>query len=74
MVVTYLLVPWLTELVDAMRGYGPADYEPKDFTRQDHIIRHGLKVPATPPWKVALNLSLIFLVVLAWTTVLPARR
>lgn len=76
-VVTYLLVPWVADLVDAMRGYGPAYYEPKDFTRQDFIIRHGLKIAASPPWKVALNVSLVFLVVLVWMTVLPtggARR
>jgi hypothetical protein len=76
-VVTYLVVPWLTELVDAMRGYGPAYYEPKDFTRQDFIIRHGIKIDSVPAWKVALNVSLIFLVVLVWMTVLPtgdARR
>ena len=73
-VVTYLLVPWFVELVDAARGYGSAYYEPKDATRQDFIIRYGLKVSASPPWKVALNVTLIFLVVVAWTTVLTTRR
>jgi hypothetical protein len=71
-VVTYLVVPWIADLVDAMRSFGPAYYEPKDFTRQDFISRHGLNVHASPPWKVALNIALVFLVVLVWMTVLPA--
>jgi hypothetical protein len=78
-VVTYLLVPWVVSLVDAARsyGYGPGYYEPKDHTRQEHILRHGLKpVPVVAPWQLALNIGLVFVVVIVWVTVLPsgARR
>ena len=74
-VVTYLLVPWVASLVDAGRSYGPGYYDPKDHTRQEYILRHGLKpVPVVGPWQLALNISLIFVVVIVWVSVLPRRR
>ena len=75
LVVTYLLVPWVVGLVEAGRGYGPGYYDPKDHTRQEWILRHGLKpAPIVPPWQLALHISLIFLVVVVWVSVLPGRR
>ena len=76
-VVTYLLVPWIANLIDASRGYNPFYYEPKDFARQDFIIRYGLPAPSISPWQLALNVVLVFAVVIVWLTVLPrggARR
>ena len=73
-VVTYLLVPWLVSLVDAGRGYSPAYYEPKDFTRQDFILRHGVPGAAVTPWKTVLNVVLVFMVVAVWITILPRGR
>ena len=75
LVVTYLLVPWVVSLVEAGRGYGPGYYDPKDLTRQEWILRHGLKpVPAVTPWQLAVNIGLIFLVAVVWVSVLPGRR
>jgi hypothetical protein len=74
-VVTYLIVPWVVSIVDAGRGYSPGDYEPKDHTRQEWIVRQALNpVPVVAPWQLALNISLIFLVVVVWVSVLPRRR
>jgi hypothetical protein len=76
-VVTYLFVPWIVSLVDAVRGYSPAYYEPKDSTREEHVRRDGLAVPVAPPWKLAVNIVLVFLIVILWMTLLPpggARR
>ena len=73
-VVTYLLVPWIVNLIDASRGYNPFYYEPKDFSRQDFIARHGLPARSISPWKVAVNVVLVFAVVVVWLTVLPRRR
>ena len=74
-VVTYLLVPWVVSLVDAGRSYSPGSYEPKDQPRQEHILRHGLQpVPVVAPWQLALNIGLVFLVVIVWVTILPGRR
>ena len=73
-VVTYLLVPWIVNLIDASRGYNPFYYEPKDFSREDFIARHGLPARSISPWKVAVNVVLVFAVVVVWLTVLPRRR
>jgi len=73
--VTYLVVPWVVSIVDAGREYSPSYYEPKDQTRQEWILRHGLKpVAAVAPWQLVVNLGLIFLVVLVWVSVLPRRQ
>jgi hypothetical protein len=77
-VVTYVFVPWIVRLVDALRGYDPIfPYDPKDFTRQDWVIRHGAQVPVAAPGTLLVNIVLILLVVIVWMTVLPrggARR
>lgn len=73
--VTYLLVPWVASLVDAGRSYDPDYYEPKDQTRQEYVLRHGLTpAPVVKPWRLALNIGLVFLVVIVWMTILPGRR
>ncbi len=38
-VVAYVAVPQVVRFVDAVRGYDPAFYEPKDFERQAWIKR-----------------------------------
>jgi hypothetical protein len=76
-VVTYFLVPWVVSLVDAVRAYSPTYYEPKDFMRQEHVVRHAAQGSVDASWKQALNIVLVFLVVIIWMTVLPtggARR
>jgi hypothetical protein len=72
-VLAYLLVPWIVELIEAGRGYSPFYYEPKDFSRQEFIARHGLTL--TPPsWRTVLDGALVIAVVLVWLTLLPRRR
>ena len=76
-VVTYLLVPWIVSLIDAGRAYSPFYYEPKDFTRQDFIARHGVATSPVSPWRTVVNVVLVFAVVVVWVAVLPrggARR
>ena len=73
-VVTYLLVPWIVNLIDAGRGYNPFYYEPKDGSRQDFIIRQGLPAPPVTPWKTVVNVVLIAAVVVVWLRLLPRRR
>jgi uncharacterized membrane protein len=68
-VVTYLVVPWIVSFIDAVRGYSPAYYEPKDFHREEHLLRQGLA--AASPWKFAVNVLLVFLLVIVWLTLLP---
>jgi hypothetical protein len=73
-VVTYLLVPWIVNLIDASRGYSPFYYEPKDLSRQDFLIRHGVAASTASPWQLAVNVVLVFAVVVVWLTLLPRRR
>jgi hypothetical protein len=70
-VMTYLLVPWIVNLIDASRGYNPFYYEPKDFSRQDFLARHGLPPSTRSPWTAVVNVVLVFAVVVVWLTVLP---
>jgi hypothetical protein len=73
-VVTYLLVPWVVNLIDASRGYSPFYYEPKDFSRQDFIIRQGAPVSTVSLGQLVVNVALVFAVVIVWLTLLPRRR
>jgi hypothetical protein len=77
-VVTYVFVPWLAQLVGSLRGYNPFyPYDPKDYTRQDWIIRHGVQLPIPSVGNLLVSIVLITLLVIVWMTVLPrggARR
>ena len=72
--VTYLLVPWIVDLIEAGRAYSPFYYEPKDASRQDFLMRHGLPAAAVSAWQIVVNVVLVFAVVIAWLTLLPRRR
>src|SRR5262249_22318118 len=68
-VVTYVFVPWLAGLVDAIRGYGPAHYEPKDSTRQDNLTRPGSSPLPTTTGNLITDIVLVLLVVIVWMTI-----
>ena len=74
LVVAYVAVPLVVEFVDAVRGYDPAYYEPKDFERQDWLRRQ--IVPAMLPglsWEIVIDIVLFLLVAVVWLTFVPAR-
>jgi hypothetical protein len=73
LVVAYVAVPLVVEFVDAVRGYDPAYYEPKDFERQDWLRRQLL--PAVPglSWEIVIDIVLFLLVAVVWLTFVPAR-
>jgi hypothetical protein len=71
--VTYVLAPWIVNLIDAGRDYNPFYYEPKDDSRQAYAMRQGQAASAGSPWRVAVNVTLVSAVVLAWLIVLPRR-
>jgi hypothetical protein len=74
LVVAYVAVPLIVEFVDAVRGYDPAYYEPKDFERQDWLRRQ--IVPAVLPglsWEIVVDIVLFLLVAVIWLTFVPAR-
>jgi hypothetical protein len=68
--VAYLAVPWLARLIDAAREYSPSYYEPKDFTRQEYILRHGLPPASFTLRDIVIDVGLVLAVVVAWITVL----
>ena len=74
LVVAYVAVPLVVEFVDAIRGYDPAYYEPKDFERQDWLRRQ--IVPEVLPglsWEIVIDIVLFLLVAVVWLTFVPAR-
>lgn len=73
-VAAYVAVPQVVKFVDAVRGYDPAYYEPKDFERQDWLRRQ--IVPAVLPglsWEIVIDIVLFLLVAVIWLTFVPAR-
>jgi hypothetical protein len=73
-VVAYVAVPQVVRFVDAVRGYDPAFYEPKDFERQAWIKRQ--VAPAVLPgfsWEIMIDIILFLLVAVVWLTFVPAR-
>ena len=74
LVVAWVAVPFVVQFVDAVRGYDPAYYEPKDFERQEWLKRQ--VVPAVRPggsWEVLIDIALVLLVAVVWLTFVPAR-
>ena len=74
LVVAWVAVPLVVRFIDAVRGYDPTFYEPKDFERQDWIKRQ--VAPAALPgisWEVVIDVALFLLVAVVWLTFVPAR-
>ncbi len=71
-VVAYAVVPWIVQLVEAVGGYNPAFYEPKDLQREDYLK----SLPATAGgffgWETAFKFLLLVLVGIVWLIAVPA--
>ena len=73
LVVAYVAVPQVVRFVDAVRGYDPAFYEPKDFERQAWIKRQ--VAPEVLPgfsWEILIDIIMFLLVAVVWLTFVPA--
>ena len=72
LVVAYAIVPAVARVVAALGGYGPQDYEPKDFARQSWLAEK-LPLPALPglPADVVVNVVLFVLVAVVWLALVP---
>jgi uncharacterized membrane protein (DUF485 family) len=73
LVVAYVAVPLIVEFVDAVRGYDPAYYEPKDFERQDWLRRQIVPVLPGLSWEIVIDIVLFLLVAVIWLTFVRAR-
>jgi hypothetical protein len=74
LVVSWVAVPLVVRFIDAVPGYDPAFYEPKDFERQNWIKRQ--VAPAALPgvsWEMVIDGTLFLLVAVVWLTFVPAR-
>ena len=73
-VVAYVVVPVVVRYVDALQGYAPAYYEPKDLQRQEWLRQQGVPEGFTRvSIDVVINILLFILVAIVWLTLVPAR-
>ena len=74
-VVAYVAVPHVARVVDALGGYDPGHYEPKDFEREAWLQRAGdASLFAGIGWHTVVNVALFLLVAVVWLTFVPMRR
>ncbi|MBI2162093.1 MAG: hypothetical protein HYU25_17240 [Candidatus Rokubacteria bacterium] len=73
-VVAYVVVPYAVRYIDALQGYAPSYYEPKDFARQEWLRRQGVPEALTGlSWDVVVDVVLFVLVAIVWLTLVPTR-
>ena len=73
-VVAWVVVPFVVRYIDALQGYAPAYYEPKDSARQEWLRQQGVPEAFTElAWDVVVDVLLFILVAIVWLTLVPAR-
>jgi hypothetical protein len=73
-VVAYVLVPLVVRYIDALQGYSPSHYEPKDLARLEWLRQRGVPEGLTAlSWDVVVDVVLFILVALVWLTLVPTR-
>ena len=73
-VVAYVVVPVVVRYVDALRGYAPSYYEPKDFARQEWLRQQGIPEGLSGiSWDVVVDVLLFILLAIVWLTLAPSR-
>ncbi len=74
-VVAYVVVPVVVRYVDALQGYAPDYYEPKDAERLAWLQAHGVPEPLTGlSLGVVVDLLLFILVGIVWLTLVQSGR
>jgi hypothetical protein len=73
-VVAYVVVPVAVRYIEALQGYSPHFYEPKDVERQEWLRQTGIPSQlAGLSWDVVVNTVLLVLVAVVWFTLVPTR-
>lgn len=73
-VVAYVVVPFVVRYIDALPGYAPSHYEPKDSARQEGLRPQGVPEALTGlSWDVVVDVLLFVLVAIVWLTLVPTR-
>jgi len=63
-VVAYVVVPWVSAVVEGLATYGPGHYEPKGFARE-HRLR-SVTDPASWTTDALVNAGLFVVLALVW--------
>jgi hypothetical protein len=63
-VVAYVIVPWVTRVVEGLPAYGPGSYNPRDFARTDWL--RTVSEPEEWTTGAVVNAGLLALLVLVW--------
>jgi hypothetical protein len=74
-VVAYVAVPQVARVIDAVGGYDPGVFEPKDHERGAWLQRPDDPdtVLARVPWEILFHIALFLLVAVVWLTLVPTR-
>jgi hypothetical protein len=73
-VVAYVGVPHVARVVDALGGYNPGVYEPKDVERGAWLERTDVAgLLSRVSWDTLVNIALFLLVAVVWLTLVPSR-
>jgi hypothetical protein len=70
-VVAWVVVPYVVDLLEALSGYAPTDYEPKDLARRDWLLQRSPSGLPVISLGLLVDALLIVLVALVWLTVIP---
>ena len=79
--VSYVAVPFASDLAESMTTYAPKYHDPKDFTRNDYLAEqarqgsapnaHDGIFPASLSSNRLIGMGLVVVVVVAWLGILP---
>ena len=74
-VLAYAGVPHVARVVDALGGYNPVRYEPKDAERERYLQRADDPdaLLSSIPWETVAHVLLFLLVAVVWLTLVPTR-
>lgn len=73
-VAAYVVVPLVVRYIDALQGYAPSYYEPKDAAREAWLRQRGVPQDlAGVSWEVVVDILLFLLVAIVWLTLVPTR-
>ena len=72
-VVSYVAVPFVASLIDAVDDYNPIYYDPKDFARQAYLEQSKVEFPGLLSWEVLFKIALLVAVGVVWRVLMPSR-
>ena len=72
-VVAYVAVPQVASVIEAVGGYNPGVFEPKDLERGAWLqSADGVTLVARVRWDTLVSVALFLLVAVVWLTLIPS--